>query len=116
MTFAGLFQRAAPQALKHPRKVAVLGAAGGIGQPLSLLLKLNPLVSSLSLYDIANTPGVAADVSHVNTRAQACRTSSLSRSRSLVFCLEIVRTKLDSIGLVPSAVASFPDRPSRGAL
>lgn len=69
MTFAGLFRRAAPGALKHQRKVAVLGAAGGIGQPLALLMKLNPLVSSLSLYDIANTPGVAADVSHINTRA-----------------------------------------------
>jgi hypothetical protein len=52
-------------------QVAVLGAAGGIGQPLSLLLKMNPLVSQLSLYDIANTPGVAADLSHCNTPAQA---------------------------------------------
>ncbi|KAA3478862.1 malate dehydrogenase, mitochondrial [Gossypium australe] len=52
------------------RKVAVLGAAGGIGQPLALLMKLNPLVSRLALYDIANTPGVAADVSHVNTRSE----------------------------------------------
>ncbi|KAJ4980770.1 hypothetical protein NE237_031607 [Protea cynaroides] len=52
------------------RKVAVLGAAGGIGQPLSLLMKLNPLVSKLALYDIAGTPGVAADVSHVNTRSE----------------------------------------------
>ncbi|KAH8494159.1 hypothetical protein POPTR_011G096300v4 [Populus trichocarpa] len=52
------------------RKVAVLGAAGGIGQPLALLMKLNPLVSSLALYDIANTPGVAADVSHINTRSE----------------------------------------------
>ncbi|CAN6336742.1 unnamed protein product [Urochloa humidicola] len=48
------------------RKVAILGAAGGIGQPLALLMKLNPLVSSLSLYDIAGTPGVAADISHIN--------------------------------------------------
>ncbi|KAB5534518.1 hypothetical protein DKX38_017604 [Salix brachista] len=52
------------------RKVAVLGAAGGIGQPLALLMKLNPLVSSLALYDIANTPGVAADISHINTRSE----------------------------------------------
>lgn len=48
-------------------KVAVLGASGGIGQPLSLLLKQNPLISELSLYDIANTVGVAADLSHINT-------------------------------------------------
>uniref|UniRef100_A0A3B3X691 Malate dehydrogenase n=1 Tax=Poecilia mexicana TaxID=48701 RepID=A0A3B3X691_9TELE len=51
-------------------KVAVLGASGGIGQPLSLLLKNSPLVSQLSLYDIAHTPGVAADLSHIETRAQ----------------------------------------------
>ena len=49
--------------------VAVLGAAGGIGQPLSLLLKQHPLVRDLRLYDIANVAGVAADVSHVNSRA-----------------------------------------------
>ncbi|CAM6095116.1 unnamed protein product [Calypogeia fissa] len=52
------------------RKVAVLGAAGGIGQPLGLLMKLNPLVTHLSLYDIVGTPGVAADISHVNTPAE----------------------------------------------
>ena len=51
-------------------KVAVLGAAGGIGQPCGLLMKMNPLVTELALYDIAGTPGVAADVSHVNTAAQ----------------------------------------------
>ncbi|XP_041092566.1 malate dehydrogenase, mitochondrial [Polyodon spathula] len=50
-------------------RVAVLGASGGIGQPLSLLLKNSPLVSQLSLYDIAHTPGVAADLSHIETRA-----------------------------------------------
>jgi len=51
-------------------KAVVLGAAGGIGQPLSLLLKTNPLVSDLSLYDIVNTPGVAADLSHIATPAK----------------------------------------------
>ncbi|OOF85065.1 malate dehydrogenase [Rodentibacter ratti] len=50
-------------------KVAVLGAAGGIGQALALLLKLQlPAETELSLYDIAPiTPGVAADVSHIPT-------------------------------------------------
>lgn len=50
-------------------KVAVLGAAGGIGQALALLLKLQlPAGSQLSLYDIAPvTPGVAKDVSHIPT-------------------------------------------------
>jgi malate dehydrogenase len=51
-------------------KVAILGAAGGIGQPLALLVKMSPLVSSLHLYDIANVKGVAADLSHCNTPSQ----------------------------------------------
>ncbi|KII96137.1 hypothetical protein PLICRDRAFT_151265 [Plicaturopsis crispa FD-325 SS-3] len=51
-------------------KVAVLGAGGGIGQPLSLLLKSDPLVTSLSLYDIRGAPGVAADVGHVDTGSE----------------------------------------------
>ena len=48
-------------------KVCVVGAAGGIGQPMSLLLKNSPHVGHLSLYDVVNTPGVAADLSHVST-------------------------------------------------
>ncbi|KAF7850546.1 hypothetical protein BT93_L5297 [Corymbia citriodora subsp. variegata] len=51
-------------------KVTVLGAAGGIGQPLALLIKMSPLVSALHLYDIANVKGVAADLSHCNTPSQ----------------------------------------------
>ncbi|KAK4321737.1 hypothetical protein Pmani_007477 [Petrolisthes manimaculis] len=52
------------------RKVAVMGASGGIGQPLSMLLKNSPLVTQLSLYDIVHTPGVAADLSHIETPAK----------------------------------------------
>lgn len=54
-------------------KVAVLGAAGGIGQALALLLKLQlPAGTSLALYDIAPvTPGVAVDVSHIPTAVKA---------------------------------------------
>lgn len=50
-------------------KISVLGAAGGIGQPLSLLLKNQlPASSELSLYDPAwATPGVALDLSHIPT-------------------------------------------------
>lgn len=50
-------------------KVAVLGAAGGIGQPLSLLCKLSDEVDELSCYDIVGTPGIAADLSHIPTKA-----------------------------------------------
>eukprot|EP00245_Coleochaete_scutata_P006136 TRINITY_DN20304_c0_g1_i1.p1 TRINITY_DN20304_c0_g1~~TRINITY_DN20304_c0_g1_i1.p1 ORF type:complete len:438 (-),score=80.61 TRINITY_DN20304_c0_g1_i1:468-1721(-) len=58
------------QACAAAYKVAVLGAGGGIGQPLSLLIKMSPLVSHLHIYDIANVKGVAADLSHCNTPAQ----------------------------------------------
>jgi len=33
-------------------------------------LKLSPFVTRLALFDIAHTPGVAADLSHISTRAQ----------------------------------------------
>jgi malate dehydrogenase len=51
-------------------KVAVLGAAGGIGQALSLLLKTQlPAGSDLALYDVAPVvPGVAVDLSHIPTQ------------------------------------------------
>ncbi|WQF78955.1 Putative lactate/malate dehydrogenase, lactate dehydrogenase/glycoside hydrolase, family 4 [Colletotrichum destructivum] len=48
-------------------KVAVLGASGQIGQPLSLLLKSSLLVSELRLYDVIHAIGVATDLNHVDT-------------------------------------------------
>lgn len=50
-------------------KVSVLGAAGGIGQALSLLLKNQlPAGSELALYDVNPVvPGVAVDLSHIPT-------------------------------------------------
>ncbi|KAH3670767.1 hypothetical protein OGAPHI_001283 [Ogataea philodendri] len=50
-------------------KVSVLGAAGGIGQPLSLLMKLNHKVTQLSLYDLRLGAGVATDISHIPTNS-----------------------------------------------
>ncbi len=51
-------------------KVAIAGAAGGIGQPLSLLCKLSPYISELSLYDVRMSVGVATDLSHIHTKAK----------------------------------------------
>lgn len=48
-------------------KATILGAAGGIGQSLSLLLRLNNQIDELSLYDIVNTIGVSTDLSHIPT-------------------------------------------------
>lgn len=53
-----------------PIKVAVLGAAGGIGQPLSLLCKLSDHIDEVACYDVVGTPGVAADLSHIPSGAK----------------------------------------------
>ncbi|PNJ85514.1 MDH2 isoform 6 [Pongo abelii] len=66
---SAVLRRSFSTSAQNNAKVAVLGASGGIGQPLSLLLKNSPLVSRLTLYDIAHTPGVAADLSHIETKA-----------------------------------------------
>ncbi|KAK5451305.1 Malate dehydrogenase, cytoplasmic [Exophiala xenobiotica] len=67
--FGQVQRRAFSASARQSSKVAILGAAGGIGQPLSLLMKLNPRVSQLALYDIKLGPGVAADISHINTNS-----------------------------------------------
>jgi malate dehydrogenase len=51
-------------------KAVVIGASGGIGQPLALLLKTSKIITELSLYDVVATPGVAADLSHIATPAK----------------------------------------------
>ena len=67
-------------------KVTILGAAGGIGQALSLLLKTQlPNGTGLSLYDIAPvTPGVAADLSHIPTDVKVTGYSGEDPSPALV--------------------------------
>ncbi|MCJ1431649.1 Malate dehydrogenase, cytoplasmic [Xylographa pallens] len=68
--FGACQRRAFSASVRDASKVCVLGAAGGIGQPLSLLMKLNPRVTELALYDIKGGPGVAADISHINTKSK----------------------------------------------
>lgn len=60
-----------PTSFDRNYRVCVVGAAGGIGQPLSLLLKQEALCTELALYDVAPvTPGVAVDLSHIPTGAK----------------------------------------------
>jgi len=55
-------------------KVCVCGGAGGIGQPLSMFMALDPNVKELSVFDldIAMVPpaGVAADLGHLDKKSE----------------------------------------------
>lgn len=48
-------------------------------------MKLSPYVSTLHLYDVVSTAGVAADVSHINTPAKASGLQACLRSWHLLF-------------------------------
>ena len=67
-----------------------MGAAGGIGQPLSLLLKMNTNVTSLSLYDIVHSPGVAADLSHIPTSAKITGYKGMEQLASAVSGADVI--------------------------
>merc|ERR1712061_136879 len=72
-------------------KCSVLGAAGGIGQPLSLLMKLNPRVTALTCFDVVPvTPGVAADLSHICTGAKCTGFVGDDLKKSLDGCEVVV--------------------------
>jgi len=69
----------APKEPQGNFKVCVIGGAGGIGQPLALLMTQCPLVKELVVVDltISAVPaaGVAADLSHLEGK---CKVTSLS--------------------------------------
>ncbi|QUJ03460.1 hypothetical protein KCP71_09255 [Salmonella enterica subsp. enterica] len=71
-------------------KVAVLGAAGGIGQALALLFKTNRLqVRELSCTTSLQYPGVAVDLSH--NIPTAVKKSKVSPVKTLNSALEAGR-------------------------
>ncbi|WWP01747.1 MAG: malate dehydrogenase [Candidatus Dasytiphilus stammeri] len=78
-------------------KIAVIGAAGGIGQALSLLLKIYlPSGSKLYLYDILPViMGIAADLSHIPTsvKVQGFRNlkQALHDADIVVICAGVAR-------------------------
>lgn len=86
-------------------KVTVCGAAGGIGQPLSLLLKTNNLIDELALYDIVNVFGVAADLSHINSNAVVTGYQPKDKSDQLA-----IRTALagSNLVIIPAGVPRKP--------
>ena len=68
MELPGVLGRSAIVFKRH----AVIYLTLVISQPLSLLCKVSPLIDELSLYDVVNTPGVTADLSHISSVAVSC--------------------------------------------
>merc|ERR1719433_321652 len=68
----------APKEPKGDFKVCVVGGAGGIGQPLSLLMAQCPLVKELAIIDldvaIVPADGVRADLSHIEGKCKVTST------------------------------------------
>merc|ERR1712190_12080 len=68
-----------------------LGAAGGIGQPLALLMSINPRVTALTCYDVAPiTPGVACDLSHINSDSSCTGYTGDDLNKALEGCDVVV--------------------------
>jgi len=100
------------KALKKPGnfKVCVCGGAGGIGQPLSLLMAMNENVAELSVQDVSMAlvpaAGVAVDLSHLETK---CKVNSYAIDPKLpaVDQLKDCLTGCDLV-LVPAGVPRKP--------
>ncbi|GJQ71677.1 hypothetical protein Trydic_g11372 [Trypoxylus dichotomus] len=61
-------------------KVAIIGAAGRTGQPLSLMLKQSTLIDELALVDTSGACGFGIELAHIDTK---CRVSAYSSLDSL---------------------------------
>ncbi|KAJ0383143.1 hypothetical protein COL922a_011094 [Colletotrichum nupharicola] len=96
-------------------KVAVLGASGQIGQPLSLLLKSSPLVSDLRLYDVVHAVGVATDLNHIDTPVPVKGylpendglQKALSGAEVVLISAELFKTNASIIADLATGVAKF---------
>jgi len=91
-------------------KVCVCGGAGGIGQPLSLLMGMDPNVGELRIFDlnVAMVPpaGVAADLSHLETKCDV-KGSVMEVGKNPIDHLEECLTGCHLV-LVPAGVPRKP--------
>lgn len=62
-------------------KVTIVGAAGRIGKPLSLMLKQSPLIDELALYDVRPTCDFALELGHIDTN---CKVSAFTGPDGIV--------------------------------
>lgn len=82
-------------------KVAILGAAGGIGQPLALLLMLHSeYIQHLALYDLVHVRGVGADLSHIDRQ---CKVTTHLGPDELAECVRNCK-----VVIIPAGLAQKP--------
>merc|ERR1719181_1097682 len=100
-------------------KVCVVGGAGGIGQPLSLLMASCPLVKELAIIDlnIAVVPaeGVQADLSHIEGK---CKVTSCVLTLNVDKAIDKAGAALSGcdLVLVPAGVPRKPGQDRKDLL
>ncbi|CAG2053378.1 unnamed protein product [Timema podura] len=94
-------------------RVTVVGAGGGIGQPLTLLLKQSPLVTQLNLYDLHHSAGLALCGSDIVTIvAGVPRKPGMSRDDLFSVNANIIRDVFCGIAKhCPKALVSIVTNP-----
>jgi len=100
-------------------KVCVVGGAGGIGQPLALLMASDPLVSELVIIDlnIAMVPaeGVAADLSHLEGKCKVVsKTLTVNEDKAIDTAGDVL--KGCHLVLVPAGVPRKPGQDRKDLL
>lgn len=100
-------------------KVCVVGGAGGIGQPLALLMATDPKVKELVIIDlnIAMVPagGVAADLSHLEGKCKVvARTLQVNEDKAIEKAGDVL-TGCDLV-LVPAGVPRKPGQDRKDLL
>mmetsp|Transcript_55841 Transcript_55841/g.122602 ORF Transcript_55841/g.122602 Transcript_55841/m.122602 type:complete len:350 (-) Transcript_55841:54-1103(-) len=97
-----------PKTPKKGFKVCVCGGAGGIGQPLCMLMSLDPRVWELSVYDltIAMVPaeGIGADLGHIERKCKVKAYSLETTQKPVDYLADCLRDC--ALVLVPAGVPS----------
>jgi len=92
-------------------KVCVCGGSGGIGQPLSLLMAMDPNVKELCVFDlpIAMVPpaGVAADLGHLERKSSVKGYVKPTMETKAIDCLEECLTGCNLV-LIPAGMPRKP--------
>jgi len=118
-TMAACFGFLAPKTPEGNFKVCVVGGAGGIGQPLSLLMASCPLVKELSIIDlnVAMVPaeGVKADLSHIEGKCRVTATVlTLNEDKAIDKAADALRGC--HLVLVPAGVPRKPGQDRKDLL